>query len=642
MRKLLTILLFCLSFWGIRVEAEKVEYSIPNYHGLLTIGKDNNAQFEQKISYSFDSDYQGQYVSLGTAGKMPQNFTIDPKPTIEVYHNQKKVEAKGEIEDLGDGYRLKIYNAGSRGDRVDVKVTWQLKNLLSPYKDVAELDWKPISDWDKSLEKVRFTIRVADDNKDSQLWAHRGYLKEEPSVSQTKKAAKEYTVESKDLSGIFELHGYWDRKDLLQDSVPFTNEIKKPAIISLEKRISFRSQAMKLSFVVILPLVFALLLLGQLFLYIRLKKGLDKNVLSSKDSHLYEVPEDLSPLVLTQNIYQKSFHDLSPLTEKIKTKVKGISFESLTQATLLDLIDRRALKITKEDGQTLLKVVTKESLTPAENSFLEMAFEDASELPISSLFKQFEYDPSMVEKLKKQYAGKELEKAVHKSSQPLTNKMNHYSRFISEAVKETCEKLRLENPYRKISKSEKRGLNFMSGLGLLAMALVITLLIFLVIKESVIAFFYLIMALLGFALNYYIYNKTRKYHDNGIETENGALRLHKWRSFRNMIEDINSFNAVEIEGLVVWNRILVYATLFGEAKKVEKYLKIHQIALPEQYRQFSPAELAVLMYSTTPHFVSNLSTVSDSSHFSVSAGGGGISGGGGFSGGGGGGGGGAF
>lgn len=108
-----------------------------------------------------------------------------------------------------------------------------------------------------------------------------------------------------------------------------------------------------------------------------------------------------------------------------------------------------------------------------------------------------------------------------------------------------------------------------------------------------------------------------------------------------MIRDIDKFEDVAIEGLVVWNRVLVYATLFGYAKKVERYLKVHRIALPEVYQAVRPGELSMVMYATTPTFVSSLSSATTSSNFSVSSGGG-ISGGGGFSGGGGGGGGGAF
>ena len=48
----------------------------------------------------------------------------------------------------------------------------------------------------------------------------------------------------------------------------------------------------------------------------------------------------------------------------------------------------------------------------------------------------------------------------------------------------------------------------------------------------------------------------------------------EWMAFRNMIESIPNFNQAELESVVLWNRILVYATMYGQAKKVSQVLKI--------------------------------------------------------------------
>ncbi len=41
------------------------------------------------------------------------------------------------------------FNSSSDGDRVDLKVAWQIQQLLNLYSDIAVLNWFPISDWDK-------------------------------------------------------------------------------------------------------------------------------------------------------------------------------------------------------------------------------------------------------------------------------------------------------------------------------------------------------------------------------------------------------------------------------------------------------------------------------------------------------------
>ena len=111
-----------------------------------------------------------------------------------------------------------------------------------------------------------------------------------------------------------------------------------------------------------------------------------------------------------------------------------------------------------------------------------------------------------------------------------------------------------------------------------------------------------------------------------------------------MIKSIPSFKESELESVILWNRILVYATLYGQAKKVSDVLKRYNIHLSNPSLDaftYSPVSFAMLHNSTAlQSYVSASDTVSNFS-INSSSGSGGFSGGG-FSGGGGGGGGGAF
>ena len=55
-----------------------------------------------------------------------------------------------------DGYKVKIYNAGYAGDTVRVTVTWKLTNLLFLYKDIAELNWQPLTDSTGDIKEIEF------------------------------------------------------------------------------------------------------------------------------------------------------------------------------------------------------------------------------------------------------------------------------------------------------------------------------------------------------------------------------------------------------------------------------------------------------------------------------------------------------
>ena len=154
----LTVLLACflpLSLQHVQADEDEVEYSLPSYVGHLSIHDDGNATFSQEVTYDFDSDYKGQYVALGKIGGY--SIMDDPKVSATV-NGKEKTDITVEKTDSYDGVKLKVYNSGSDGDRVVLKVTWQIQQLLNLYSDIAVLNWFPISDWDKGFGQVDFTV----------------------------------------------------------------------------------------------------------------------------------------------------------------------------------------------------------------------------------------------------------------------------------------------------------------------------------------------------------------------------------------------------------------------------------------------------------------------------------------------------
>ena len=90
-------------------------------------------------------------------------------------------------------------------------------------------------------------------------------------------------------------------------------------------------------------------------------------------------------------------------------------------------------------------------------------------------------------------------------------------------------------------------------------------------------YFWMIVLLVVFFIPFYILLKIREEHLQSLENLDEQF---EWMAFRNMIESIPNFNQAELESVVLWNRILVYATMYGQAKKVSQVLKNHQISLP--------------------------------------------------------------
>lgn len=150
-----------------------------------------------------------------------------------------------------------------------------------------------------------------------------------------------------------------------------------------------------------------------------------------------------------------------------------------------------------------------------------------------------------------------------------------------------------------------------------------------------------LLAIVIFML-FYINRKTHYSTEHGTITAEGQQRVQAWVSFTNMMRDIDKFDKVDIQGVVVWNRILVYATLFGYAKRVQKYLDFNAIKLANESVILTNQELGYMIGMHTHQLGLASHNANMAAHFSVSSGSSGSGGGGGFSGGGGGGGGGAF
>ncbi len=131
----------------------------------------------------------------------------------------------------------------------------------------------------------------------------------------------------------------------------------------------------------------------------------------------------------------------------------------------------------------------------------------------------------------------------------------------------------------------------------------------------------------------------------------GATHYAKWKAFKKFLEDFGRFDEKELPEIALWERYLVYASIFGIADKVSKTMKVkfdtmssngynngdffHDYMLWNNIN--SSINRTVNNSVTTAHSKLSQAQMAQSSHSSGGGFGGGFSGGGGFGGGGGGG-----
>lgn len=133
-------------------------------------------------------------------------------------------------------------------------------------------------------------------------------------------------------------------------------------------------------------------------------------------------------------------------------------------------------------------------------------------------------------------------------------------------------------------------------------------------------------------------------------TKEGNNEYVKWKGLRNFLNDFGSFEAKELPEVQLWEKYLVYATVFGVAKKLSKQMEIKLQEMPDyavsNYHFDRDYVFGMTSFSRSMTDSINQSVTSarssynaaHSSYSSGSGGGGGFSSGGGFGGGGGGGG----
>ncbi|MGR5847315.1 DUF2207 family protein [Streptococcus pneumoniae] len=602
-----------------------VDFSIPSYKGELYIHADNTAEFRQKIVYQFEDDFNGQIVGLGRAGKMPSGFEIDPHPKVEASKNGAELtDVTSEVTEETNGYTVKVYNPGQEGDRVEVELTWQLKNLLFLYNDIAELNWQPLTDSSESIEKFEF--HVSGEKGAEKLFFHTGQLYREGSIEQS---GHDYTIRLDNLPskrGV-ELHAYWPRTDFASAMDQGLKGNRLEEFNKIEDSIVREKEQSKQLVTWVFPSILSISLLLSTCFYFIYRRKTTPSVKYAKNHRLYEPPMELEPMVLSEAVYSTSLEEVSPL-------IKGagkFTFNQLIQATLLDVIDRGNVSIISEGDAVTLRLVKEDGLASFERTCLNLAFSGKKDVAVSDLFADYKVSESL-------YRGAKAadEKRIQTKGRKLKYSFERALKEMQEGVKDRVSFLGLPAYYRPLTSGEKI-LQVSMGVSTI-LPLIIGFGLFLY-SLDVHGYLYLplpILGSLGLMLAVFYYWKLRLDNRDGVLNEAGAEVYYLWTSFENMLREIARLDQAELESIVVWNRLLVYATLFGCADKVSHLMKVHQIQVENpDINLYVAYGWHNMFYHSTAQMSHYASVANTASTYSVSSSSG--SSGGGFSGGGGGG-----
>ncbi len=618
---LLVLGLFCL----LPLSVFAIDFKINSYQGDLYIHADNTAEFRQKIVYQFEEDFKGQIVGLGRAGKMPSGFDIDPHPKVQAAKNGAELtDVTSEVTEGADGYTVKVYNPGQDGDIVEVDLVWNLKNLLFLYDDIAELNWQPLTDSSGTIGKFEFNVRG--DKGAEKLFFHTGKLFREGTVE---KSNLDYTIRLDDLPpkrGV-ELHAYWPRTIFASATDQGLKGNHLEEFNKVEDSIVKEKEQSKQLVTWAFPSILSISLLLSIYFYFIYRRKTTPSVKYAKNHRLYEPPMELEPMVLSEAVYSTSLEEVSPL-------VKGagkFTFDQLIQATLLDVIDRGNVSIISEGDAVGLRLAKEDGLSSFEKDCLNLAFSGKKEETLSNLFADYKVSDSLYRRAKVSD-----EKRIQARGRQLKSSFEEVLNQMQEGVRKRVSFWGLPDYYRPLTGGEKA---LQVGMGVLTiLPLFIGFGLFLY-SLDVYGYLYLLLPILGFlglVLAVFYYWKLRLDNRDGVLNEAGAEVYYLWTSFENMLREIARLDQAELESIVVWNRLLVYATLFGYADKVSHLMKVHHIQVENpDINLYVAYGWHSMFYHSSAQMSHYASVANTASTYSVSSGSG--SSGGGFSGGGGGG-----
>ena len=510
---------------------------------------------------------------------------------------------------ISGGERYRMYYPADY-ESVAFYITYTIDNAVVIHNDVAELYWNFIgTDYADDINNLNIKLYLpdADNSNNFRIWAH-GDLTGEINYLDGRNGLIA-TMDKVDAYDAVDIRTTFD-KSLIKDQT----ELDKSNVNALEKIIEVETDRAevanalrkelktKYTLGVIATVVYYIGLLIT-FIYVKKKYGTSKK---SDFTHEYnrEFIDDYNVEVID---YLLNKNNISP---------------NAMSASIMNLIYKKNIKAEKIENEKKSKEDYKFVLLNEEN------INRTEQELINFLFKKI---------------GKVDENNMHSFTtielRDYASRTRTYEKFISSyttwksmVIKDGKE----QQFYEPSPKARKHGVIwFILGILLSIFIMVLDAVVPLSGVAPFIAVVFLIYTLLV--------NK---------KTEKGALHYDKWMAFKRFLKDFGNFKDKELPEIILWERYLVYAVIFGIADKVQKDMnvKIKEIELSGNVSYPTMTDIYIYHHiADSVHYSVNHAiresyqkqaatrAAASSSHSSGGGFGGGFSSGGGFGGGGGGG-----
>ncbi len=507
---------------------------------------------------------------------------------------------KNEDGDFEIGWGVGLDN--SSGTR-KYEISYTVKDAITKYNDYSELYWQFVGkDFEVDASNITGTIYLPANvqNKENiKVWGHTEDLNGTIYVTDINKIEFEINnfrsgryVEVRTLfpTELITSSGRSKNTEILQTAI---NEETKWAdkANSRRERNAFLAKAIPIVLIgacIIINMLLILVYLKKTIRYIKKRKELSKYNPTTKLEYFRDLPsKDSTP-----------GEALKTLDMKIST-FTPTNFGKVFSATMLDLSLKGYLEIKQEKNQKGKDIIQINILKEADDEI------KLDEKRIIDFIKK-------ASKNKNSLTLKELENYIknHTTSTDLLLK-DTYDRVNKQLIEEKVIDKEIQKEYQKYKTNQ-------------------TYYVLAIIFLLCFTFIAFIIPIIIFIINAVLCGRIAK--NLNVLTQKGVDMQEQWKGLKKYMEDFSMLDRREVPELIIWEKYLVYATVFGIADKVIKQLKIVYPNLDEITTGMNTFTYMNLMMYTdfSSSFTKSINSSISSAYSSGTGAGGGFSGGGGF------------
>ena len=614
-RKILYILVFTIAFLLIG--------TVKSNAGTLNL---NNLDFDVQINNDGSMDVTETWdISISQTNTLYKSFKTDTSKYSDItdvtvkeitngqnnnftktdewaYHVTKNYYYGTENED-GDfeiGWGVGLDN--SRGTR-KYEISYTVKDAITKYNDYSELYWQFVGkDFEISADKITGTIYLPSNvtnKEDIKVWGHTEDLNGTIYATDTNKIEFELNnfrsgryVEIRTLfpTELITSSGRTKNKEILQTAIKEETKWADQANARRERQEWINKYLPIILFIgyILINIILIIAYVKKIVKYSKKLKELKKYEPTTKLEYYRDLPDENSTPGEAMKIFNMNINSFT-----------SSNFGKVFSATMLDLALKGYLEIKQEKNSKgkeniniyVLKQVS-DGLKPSEArimTFVRDAAKGKEVITLKELEKYIEEHPTKIQSLLK----------------------GTYDAVNNQLIKEQIIDSEIQKEYKKYK-------DIQTGY----IAAIIFLFCF-----TLTAF---IVPLIIFAIDAIMCGKIAK--KLNVLTQKGVDMQEQWKGLKKYMEDFSMLDRREVPELVIWEKYLVYATVFGVAEKVIKQLKIVYPNFEEITSGVNTYTYMNIMMHTnfSSSFSNAISTsIASATYSSGSGGGGGFSGGGG-------------